>query len=186
MRALFTTLLIITCLNVSGQTSDTKIYKVTTYMGGQLYSVKMDTVKGPQKLSGLYFFYHHFGAPMALPPSFKDTNHRNEKVVIPPDEPSDTNDHQVHGRNRPQVYYTYDDSSRVILFGKTGCTVCSFIPYEYTVSYNKAGLVETISSSKNSWPPNNAYHVYYNHAGEIKQLDYIESADFKKEIILVN
>ncbi|MBW4888836.1 hypothetical protein KXQ82_03890 [Mucilaginibacter sp. HMF5004] len=184
MRSLFAILLVIACLNASAQT---KIYKVTTYMGGQLFSVKMDTVRGPQKLSGLYFFSNHFGCPTSLPPAFKDVAHKNEKITIPPDDSTDAKSNgKIHGRARSQAYYTYDNNSRLILFGQTGCIICSFLPYEYTVAYNKAGLVEAITSSKKSWHPNRVYHISYNQGGEIKQLDYSESVDYRQQIVLVN
>jgi hypothetical protein len=187
MKIISTFFLLIACLTSFGQKAPNsiKIYKVTTYLHNgtlipAIQDTRLDTLTGGNiKTSPVYFLRQYYG--FYLPDSLENSKYKSQKIVI------GKQNNNTSPAKYPTTYTVYDSLSRVIAFGKTGCMVCEFLPFECKLTYNAEGNIEKVT--KSDFGPGNdkiLYAIYYSPGGDVRQFNiFFPDGILNKRIELV-
>jgi hypothetical protein len=162
----------------SGQKSQVKFFYKTEYVNGKFFRQTRDTIEVTNELVDIYFFKRHFFSPYYLPEKFIDQQYKNKKISVWRD-PKGKKDYQQNWENT----YTYDSLGRVTSYTYSGCFICSNLPYNYAVTYNSCGQVESIVGIDNL---KDGFKFYYDTKGRIKKFEKYLGDKLETEIILVD
>ncbi len=159
----------------SAQTEKSKVFKKIEYINGNFYRQTYDTIKLTEEPIDIYFFRKHFNFPYYLPDRFIDKSLRNRIISVW----RDLNGKKDYQKNRENTY-TYDSIGRVTNYTYSGCFVCSNLPYNYRVIYNKKGKIEQINNTINS---KENFKFYYDNKDDIVKLEKYLLDKLETEVI---
>ena len=178
MRQTFIFFLTILSIHLFGQTNVDRVFKKTEYdIDGSVSTETLDTIKTNGQRIDIYFLRNHFDVPYYLPDTFADKRYKRQTITVWRDS-LNKNDFKNNWTNT----YTYDGSSRVTNYTYSGCLICSNMPYNYSVTYNISGQILRI---ENTISEKDAYRIYYNDKGDIKQFDDYSSNKLQTRLILL-
>jgi hypothetical protein len=159
MRAFVIAVTTVFSLSSLAQTGKVKVFRKAEFINGNLYKQTNDTIKVIQETIDIYFFRRHFSSPYYLPEKFIDRRKKNTKVCVW----SNPNTKRGSPTNWENTY-TYDNIGRLINFAYSGCSICSNLPYSYTVTYNARGQVASIF---NTITTKDRFNFYYDKNGDV-------------------
>lgn len=170
----FTSLLLILAFHFSsyGQSilSRNVVLRTTQYINGNSYRQRLDTIKSSNEIIDALFIKHHSGILYHLPEAIVDKSHKNKTIT-------ERND----AINRTKLF-TYDSLSRLVNFSNSSCVVCSDLPYNYKITYNVIGKIETITS--------NGFGVYsykfqYDEKANLRELNCYSGTELTEKVELI-
>ncbi|MCK8521063.1 hypothetical protein M0D21_05770 [Aquimarina sp. D1M17] len=111
----------------------------------------------------------HFFTPNHFPEKFIDSNYQNQTLVIWRNE----NKKKDFNNNWTNTY-KYDSKSRITEYSYSGCIICSNMPYNFKVTYDKN---DRIIELRNMISEKQKFEIQYNASGEIKELKIFSSSN---------
>lgn len=172
----FTSLLLILTFYVSsyGQSnlSGNVVLRRTQYINGNSYRQTLDTIKSNNGIIDALFLKHHSGILYHLPETIVDKSHKNQTITI-------RNDDKYIGSTKS---FAYDSLSRLVNFSNSGCPACSDLPYNYKITYNVIGKIETIT--------NNGFGIYsykfqYDEKANLRELNCYTDTVLTEKVELI-
>lgn len=175
MRYLLMAIIPFLAVHAVAQTETVKIFKKTEYSNGNFYRQSYDTIKVAQEPVDIYFFKKHFNFPYDLPGKFTDEALKNRTVSVWRN-PNGKKEDKGNWENT----YTYDRLGRVTNYTYSGCFLCSNLPYNYSVTYNKDGQIEALNETINNLQ---SFRFYYDAQGAIVKLEKYISGKLQTELV---
>ena len=169
-----------------------RVFKIEKFSNNEITKTKIDTIKAEQIID-LNFYRENFFKPYLFPSEFINSNYKNETVV----KWNNENTEKDFMKNWTYTF-TFDENSRVVKYEYSGCFVCSQLPYETLIIYDKNNrpieLIESyktlksIESFEENSTPNlsSLYKIEYNENNEVKTIIYYKSYNLIEKIKLIN
>ncbi|QTV05062.1 hypothetical protein [Faecalibacter bovis] len=189
------TVLIIIFLTISSQivNAQNRVFKIEKFSNNEIKETKIDTINAKQIID-LNFYRKNFSKPYLFPTEFTNLKYKNEVVVNWNSEKTEKDFKQNW-----TYTFTFDENSRVVKYEYSGCLVCSQLPYETLIKYDKnkrpIELIESyktlksVESSKNNSLHNltsKVYKIEYNERNEVRTLLLYNSEYLIEKIELIN
>ncbi|WP_300599127.1 hypothetical protein [Niabella sp.] len=175
MKRLLMAIATFLAIHAGAQAQQVKIFKKTEYSNGNVYRQRYDTIPLTQQPVDLYFFRKHFNFPYYLPEKFTDEALKNKTISVLRN-PNAKKEDKGNWENT----YTYDSFGRVTNYTYSGCFLCSNLPYNYSVTYNKDGQVEQLKNTINN---QESFRFYYNAKGDIVKLEKYLFGKLQTEVV---
>jgi hypothetical protein len=163
---------------IKGKSQDFQLFKTINYNSNKSFEATYDTVKSTGTKIDIYYFQKHFNHPYHLPSSLTSSQYKDTVITVWSKPPSKEN----YTSNWSHTY-TYDSLGRVINYTYSSCIVCSSFYFDCILTYDESGRVNSIRNVVNE---EESYKIYYNEAGDIKQLYEYSSGERKMSISLIN
>lgn len=185
MKKTITILLILFSLTIYGQGEKTAMFKSLYFnQEGEVLRTKIDTISSIG-LFGIDFYRKQFQTPYNYPKQFINSKYKNETIVI-------WNDTTKTKDYKQNWTYTskFDSLSRLTEFGCSSCSICSQLPYNFQIFYDKQNrpirmekyhLIGAISTKE---APNEEFIFEYDDNDNIIKLRHLARGKVYKQIVL--
>ncbi|MDF7810818.1 hypothetical protein [Hymenobacter sp. YC55] len=154
-----------------------KIFKTTNYSFGRISTEVYDTIKSTQKNIDIYYFKKHFHRPYYLPNSLTSGHHKDTVITIW----GNLKSTGLYDSNWTNTY-TYDSLGHVANYAYSSCITCSSFAFNYIITYNSLGQVNTI---KNTLGEQDSYVIHYSKTNDIKELNIYSSGELEASIAAI-
>lgn len=187
-------LLVIIFLTILSQivNAQSRVFKIEKFRNNKITETKIDTINADQIID-LNFYRKNFFKPYFIPNEFIKTNHKNEVVVKWNNQKADKD-----FKKNWTYTFTFDENSRVVKYEYSGCFVCSQLPYETRIKYDRNNRpIEFIESYKEIKPlelsendpkqniPYKIFQIEYNDNNEVIALNFYKSNTLIEKIKLL-
>ena len=164
------------CFSSLAQQTDRALsFKAITYNeDGSVWNTRTELIKNTAPIYDLYFIAKNFYS-IPLPTSFRNNDYKSQKI--------ETSNGGTAQTKRVQNW-VYDEYSRVISFGESGCMVCSDLGYQFDVHYNVNNQVDKMTGTSDSVSNGKKYEIHYNPNGDVKWIDYFVNGKLSVQISL--
>ena len=162
---------------INNQIEIENIFKITNYSYGIISREVYDTIRSTDKNTDIYYFNKYLHLPYYLPNSLTSSQHKDTVITT-------RGNLELKELDEPNWTYTYiyDSLGHVINYAYSSCTACSDFAFNYILTYNSLGKINSINNTINE---KDSYIIHYNKTNNIKKINIYSSGKLEASIAAI-